>query len=417
VPGRTHRIEVNHPTAKGGGFSLPLDTMRRENRQVYIYPASHIASSHVVCICFVSTGYASKHGLFFSVGLVYMPTAKTSPARVLGVNNGHWDTKLPCFVFDKRSKLTEGPIVQSFPLLFPGLNPRANMLEVFKPYFERVAFSFVNDAFRNIVVNPRLETALSAPAKPQAPYGGTGSPTLQGASVLDRLLAIGFYLRARIGFSCRVCSDVNNSEINAKYALRRNQTRLVNVNRAGNVPLSADKHQIDLTLAVWEQTALIFTTLKGDGETSVNSPQAYSAVFGKADYPVVIWLRGPFTEFTLYFPAILELVRISNFCDASHGRLCSQTKAVADLTVICLMQSILSEYLSFESAFGKPVARLVAALKRITQSPLLVLVRLKLKVNHKLHTFKYGVQFDRCQPFYSGGRASSLRLNPRVSGA
>jgi hypothetical protein len=359
----------------------------REHRLCYRSPAPNIESGVAVCVGFMSAGYTPKHGLTGAIFLVDMPAHKALTAGVSWVNNKNRDACFARFIFNKAAKLGESPVVQAFPLLFVGLSPGADILEVFKTNRALGAFSFGNDATRDVVVNPLLETALSSAHFPKPTLRGFGSFLLQHGAAFNVPLALCFYVFAAELFSPGIGSDVNDSKINAKNAFWFQQIGVVKVTNRSDIPLAANKHQIHFTLAMLEQLALMFTTNKPDLNSSGQRPNRHSIIGQKPKNPVVIGLcaRGAKRALGLF----IQLVGIGHFGNTAHRHLRRQSKLFSNRSVNQLMQIVLPKSLIFPGLKGNPMTRGIAPFKRLLKKLRLFRCRLQFEVGDQFHNFKY----------------------------
>ena len=73
-----------------------------------------------------------KHGLTGAVLFGDMAAGRALTAGIKRVNHKNRNAGQTRLVFNKAAQFGESPVVQAFPLLFIGLSPCANVLEVFK---------------------------------------------------------------------------------------------------------------------------------------------------------------------------------------------------------------------------------------------------------------------------------------------
>ena len=152
----------------------------REHRLCYSSPAPNVESGVLVGVCFVSAGQTPKHGLTGAIALVDMSARRALAAGVARIDRDHRDACHCSLIFDKATKLSEAPVVQSSPQrLIDGLSPFADTFEIFNGNRTTGAFCFGNDLTRDVVVDPLLKPALSAAQFPQPTFRGSCTFFLQ----------------------------------------------------------------------------------------------------------------------------------------------------------------------------------------------------------------------------------------------
>ena len=355
----------------------------REQRLCYSSPAADIDSGVTVCVGFMSTGCTPKHGLTGAVFLVNMSAHRALAAGMTGVNNDNRNAMLAGFVFDKATQFSESPVMQSFPLLFIGLSPSANMLEVFKAYRALGAFCFGNDATRDVVVNPLLKTALSAAHFLEPSSRGSCSFLLQSGSALLVPLAIGFYVFSAELFARGIRSDVDDPHINPKNPLRSQQIGIVEITDRSDIPASTNEHQIDFAFAVLQQATLMVAANIPDLNASVQRPDRNVVIGNKPKNPLIVGLRAQRAKNTLRF--LIELVGISDFGNTAHGDLRGQVKAIPRRLVDQLVQIKLPERFCVPRLLRNPVTGGVALFQRLLEQFCLFGRRLQFDVSDKFH--------------------------------
>lgn len=355
----------------------------REHRLCYGSPAPDIESGVAVCVGFMSASCTPKHGLTGTVLFVDMSTHETLTASIARVNNEDRNACHLRFIFDKAAQFGESPVVQTFPLLFIGLNPGADILEVFKTNCAMGAFSFGNDATRYVVVDPLLETALSSAHFPKPTFGGSCAFLLQYGAAFSVPLTLCFYVLAAELLARGIGSDINDTQVNPKNTFRRQQIRVVKITNSGDIPMAANKHQIHFAFAMLEQLALMFATNKPDLDTSVQRPNRNLVIRQKTKNPVVVGLCAKWAKNALRF--LVQLVGIRDLSDATNGNLRSQLKTTPNFLINNLMQIKLPECFSIPRLFRNPATRLITPLQRLLKQYGLFWRGLQFNVSYKFH--------------------------------
>ena len=333
------------------------------------------------------TGKTQKLGLGFPVALVDVPAFSTSTAGIAGVDNRDRNSGLLGFVLDKGAKLAEAPIVQSVALLFSGLNGFSNVRKVFHRNRQTGAFSSGNDCLADAVILVLLKPLLPAAHLAKTLLCSPRSYALQRRPTFGIVPALGFDRRTGILVARAVGGYVNHAEVNTQHAIWREEFRVVEVAHSGEIPLSAHEHEIDFTLSMLEQFALMVAANVGNLIAPSQKPDGNNIFGAKTKDAVIVRLRGMFSERALYF--LVNLVRVGNFCNAAYRDLRGDFKLGAQFVITKFMKVVLPKDLGFPRFAGQPVTSLVATLKRGAQRCLLIFSRVQFEIGYKFHTFKY----------------------------
>lgn len=395
--------------------------MRKRFRHVYKYPTRDIAGGIQVGIIAMSAGLTPKLGLCFSIGFGNMPTFKTSPARIAWINCFDRKSGSLSFVLNESTKLAKPPVIQSFPLLFIGLNPASDMRQVFKRNTHAVAFSSRNDSFRDAMVLMLLKSFLSAAHLTKATFCCARTNTLQLCSSLGISNPVCFDSSSGILVAETVGCDVDNTHVNSKHSIRGEQSRVVEVAHGADVPLASHEHKINFPLAMLQQSSLMLATYKRYLVSAGKKPDRNHVSIDKPEYSVIVWLCGVLAKYTNFL--LIKLVSISNFSDTAHSNLGGQTKATSKFSVKRLMHVVLAKYALFKGRLGEPITCLVTTLKRTSQSGFLLWGWSQLKVSNKFHVSsiehnKIAFNIGECEKGAAYAAALSLPgINARVSRA
>lgn len=355
----------------------------REQRLSYGSPAGDVSRGVLVCVCFVPAGKTPELGLGFSVSLGDVSAGRTRPAGVAWVDGHTRDSDALRLVFDEGAKLPESPVVQPFPLLLAGLNPLADMRQVFQRNAEAGAFSSGNDCLRYAVVLVLLEPPLFAAHLPKAALCCFGADALQDGASFGVAFAVLLDCCAGVLVAFAVRGDVHDTHVNAEHSVRREQSRVIEVAHGAEIPLAAHEHQIDFAFAMLKQATLMLATDEDDLVPPIQKPKRNDVIGAETQDTVIVWLRAVFAECALFLG--VQLIGISHFRDAAHGYLSGEPEAFPQLGITRLVQVVLPEYLGLKCPLREPVARLVATLKRSAQSVFLLWRWLQTKVGNEFH--------------------------------
>lgn len=122
--------------------------------------------------------YAGERLLGLAIGFIDHTTARASAARVARINCDNRNAGQLRLVRQELAELGKRPPMQTVALRFPGLNPLANMRQVFDGNREAGAFGARNDLLGDAVVDVLAEASLLSAEFLQSPLGGLGASAL-----------------------------------------------------------------------------------------------------------------------------------------------------------------------------------------------------------------------------------------------
>lgn len=355
----------------------------RKHWTVYGALASNVARRVMVCVVFMPAGHTRKTGLAFPVALVGIPARAALPARVARIDGNNRNSGLLGLVLHKTSQLPKGPVVQAFPLLFVGLNPRADMRQIFERDTEAGAFRSGDNCFGNTVIFVFLKSLLLAADGAKSALCRPSADPLQGGSPLGVARPVSLDLGAGVLVSKTVRCKVDDAEINSEYAFWREQLRVVKVANGGQIPLAAHEHQVHLALAMLQQLALMVAADVRNLGAPCERPDRNQVAGHQSDDPIVIRLRRVLSENPLHL--LVSLVGVGGFLDTLNRCLSRQGKSFAQVPVVRLLQVVLAKHLRLKRLRRQPVARLVASLQRCAKQLFLLRVGLQSKVGNEFH--------------------------------
>lgn len=307
---------------------------------------------------------------------------------VARIDFDHGDANAAGLVFYKLPKLGERPGMQASALRAAGLNATANVGQVFDPNRAARAFSLGNEHFRNNVVGVVAKAGLLAREFLQPALGCFGAALLKPGLAAGKFAADVLDSGPGVAVAVAIEGDVDHAEIDANHVRYACLFRVWDVAGASQIPLAADKHQIDFALAVGEQRPLSSATDKVDLLASGQCPDAYTVVGQEPDDAVIIGLGGVPAETALaVFPSLVGIGRLG---DAADGRLRGQAEHYPDLGIGQFVQVELPDLASLEASSREVIAGLIATLKRLPKQGLLLWRRLKLDVGNQLHILHIG---------------------------
>jgi hypothetical protein len=330
-----------------------------------------------------TTFLTNEFGLSPAVGLGCMPAMATSPAGIPWVYEEDRNASELRLVGDKSSEFVEGPLAESFSLLFSNRYPEA--LEVFKDYASPGVFGGLNDSFGNGVVGGAFESSFPAGELPEMPFGGRSPLFLEGflegghfgADVIHSLpgevLPIGS------------CGEIDYPEINSERPLwfKRCSVRDFDAETKVKIALAIDKVGLssDSTLVKLGVRAEDNRYLK----PSVKTENRDGIEVFEGENPAVVYDGGVLPEDMK--PLLLGSIGFRNLADGPDGKLCGKTVGRTDMGVNKVVESYLSEFLLLEGYPGDVVASFVEDLDGSHQRNLLFFGREEFDFDCKLHGY------------------------------
>jgi hypothetical protein len=176
----------------------------------------------------------------FTLLRVNVPTLGAGLTGVGGRNEHDGDACNIGFVFNEHTKLVERPMIRSTPLRLASrllIQTISNARKVFKCQCSIQLSCFVDQRFRDIVIQPLLEALFSA-GEPSQQFSGTASAlALNPTSDLAISVSNGLNLFAAPGLSSTGGGDVSPTQINSNHLWSLASRRTINLNYKVDVVL------------------------------------------------------------------------------------------------------------------------------------------------------------------------------------
>jgi len=346
-----------------------------------------------------TTFLADEFGLRLPVGLCDMPTLRTSPTGVPRIDEEDRDARKPCFVGNKPSEFVEGPLAESFTLLFSNRYPEA--LEVFKGDASSGVFGNLNDVLGNRVVGGALKHTLPTRELFEMPFSGVRSFLLK--SFLDGRHPGTDTIHHFPGelLSVRCGCEVDDAEIHSQRSLRNERRPIGNFNTeeekeiafgVNKVGLSTDPALVELGVCAEDDGYL---------ESPVKAQDAYrvQSLEGK-DALVVDESRMLLEDVE---PFLFGPVRFGNLADGADGKLGGKTIPVPNVVIAKMVKPNLAELLVLEGHGGGVVTGFVENLNGLYQRILLLAGWKELYLDCKFHGVYSSTTSIGCQAGKEGG--------------
>lgn len=276
------------------------------------------------------------------------------------------------FVRDVLAKLVESPVGKPCSLPTSGLNPSANACQFFQGNRGLGALRRLHNGFRYGVVDVFLVAGLFAGNLAKLALGGLRSFALQIPAAMREDAPLSLDVGARVLLAVGVRREIDDAQVDAEHVIDVDGIWILDVAHASNIEHAVYQHQIDFTLAVFEQLALPSAALKGNGQPAVNRPDRDRIIALKAKDTIIVWLRGVLAKCAARL--FVKLVAIGHFGDTPNSDLSSQSKCLTTRLIGVLVQLKLSKALSLPSLFGQPITRSIRSLKRSFERRVLLLI-------------------------------------------
>jgi hypothetical protein len=164
--------------------------------------------------------HAGKCRLSLSIGLVDHPALRTGPAGVAWINGDDRDAGKLRFICGEPAKLGKRPPMRTAALRLAGLNPVANMRDVFDRNHAAGAFGVRNSFLRYVVVHVLAKAGLLPAQSLKAALCSFGAAALQAGMAARELLSNALDFSIGKGSPFAVIGNVYDAEINALERLR-----------------------------------------------------------------------------------------------------------------------------------------------------------------------------------------------------
>lgn len=333
---------------------------------------------------------AGERRLSPSIGLINHTASRACSACVARIDCGYRNAGQFRLVGKELAKLGEGPTMQTVALGFSGLNPFANMRQVFNGNRKAGAFSPRNNLLRDAVVDVFAEPGFLPGKFLETALGRLRSLSLKARLTLGKFGSNALDIGTAVAGAVTIESDIDHAEINAKDALNADLFRVRHVADASEIPLSFDVHQINLALAVGEQRPLALSADEWNLDPAFERPDRDRITANEAENPIIEGLGRVLTEMALTLP--IKLVGVGNLGNAADCGLCRKLEAFSALRIGQLVKRELLKLGGFPRSRGQPIASLIAAFKRVTEGLFLLSRWQQLDVCNQLHASYIEVQ-------------------------
>jgi len=299
-----------------------------------------------------------------------VPAGTTRPAGVARVAEEDGDTSLLRLVRNELPQLIECPSTKHpSELASKTVGSVSDSLEVFEAKCLTRGKSGLDKPLADVVIDPRLETALTPPKAAQVPIRrlavafhslmlkARAKAAHTTTNCLDRFTAI------LLAFGVR--GDLNNTKIDAKSSpVGVGRRGLFDITDSREEPDSCNNAQIGLSLLRGKKMSLMLPAGEGKGDAAIESSDRN---LGLRHLPgqdtIIVGNSARGAKDTLYVP--VEFVSIGDFGDTPDHQLCGKCELVSDAGVAGFMYIVLLKDLIIPRPLTQCVAGFISPSKRL----------------------------------------------------
>ena len=315
-----------------------------------------------------------------------MATLRTFTAGISGIDLNQRHARKDGLVFEELPQLRECPRVQNRALSFPSPDSRPDTSQFFYGNPAHCAFGFLNDLFRNGMVDGLGKASFLARQLFEVAFGGRRASGLKFFPEFAMAEAHIVQVGAAEGFAIGICGNDHDAHIDAKKFIHVLRFRIIDIASRSQKELAAMVDQIGLALL---REKLLFLALPGRIRhrlASIHCPDAH-ALFADAEDAGIV-ADGPMLGKTpLDF--LVQLVGIGDLAEDMHGHLGAEREPLAGRVVQQFMQIELAKGLPFPRFIAQPVRALVGSLQRAQQQLVLFGIRIQTDFRCNLQQLNY----------------------------
>lgn len=303
----------------------------------------------------MATRLAEEILLALPVGLFAVPTGRTHPRRVAGVDRNNGNTNDHRFVFDESAQLAERPNGKPIPCITTtSRDPFANTSEVFQGNSATGAFGGFDDAFRDDMILVSAESRFLTRQPLQFLLRPLRASTLQPSTLQFVFLPSQFDLLSAMSRSVTICRDIYDAKIDTQNVRRRSRVGAVILHLDVQIETVSSLHQSGTRWPFPGEAGPLKVANNGrQANTANNSGQSESPVrFSKREYLLVV--VGARRGKRRLWCHLVCGARPSDCPDRKVGR---QSKFDSEGSVDALLDGVLIGCLQFTTGLNRPIAR------------------------------------------------------------
>ena len=316
--------------------------------------------------------------------LINTTAARAGVGSISWVNENYENPRKPGFVFDKLPQLGECPGVVLPPLAFPNRDAISYSSKVFEGDTQTAVFGLRNNTLADYVIGVSGKPLLFARALLEESLRCLCIFRLKFGAKLGMALSKSVYLTTGVGLPIGVCSDILNTQINAKKFRNPAGRRLFYLTNLVKIKIPIPVNKVSFPSQVLKKLKMLIPGNKKDLDPAIyrpdrdgllrQLPRKDALVIGDAAMPVEFPLR-----------ALVELVGISNLRQHPHYNLGCEVEPTPEVIIEKVVQIILAEYLCFPGMLADMVGSGIHYFQRLEKSLMLLFGGLKFNLGNQLH--------------------------------
>jgi hypothetical protein len=307
----------------------------------------------------------------------------------------HHNTGNGCLVYEEGTQLGEGPSRVHGALAFSDRYPVTDALEVFQGDTAFGVFSFVDDAFRDDVVDVGTETGLVSRKLFEMTLGTLCASGLEAVAKSLHPLAHSFRFITGVRFPIGVGSQIADAEVYSEPVSGVNRRTIGDLNRNIQVPLTLAKHEIGLSAHTFEPSPMVWSGYEGHEDASSEREQRHTVHGLKGHNALVVGHTAVQLEVRPLAP--VSLVRLADLGDSAHRHLRRESESVPQVPVVEMVKTDLVPGSVLEGALCQPLASLVDSLHGGEQVRRLFGCGEQLGNRNQFHTLECSTPRTTCQ--------------------
>lgn len=285
-----------------------------------------------------------------------MSTLRAFTAGVAGINLDQRYARKDRLVFQEGSQLCECPRVKNRSLRFPSPYPRPYPCKFLDGDTAIRAFGFLDDLFRNRMVDVGGKASFLAGEFLQVALGRLALRCLKVGTEFAMPITDVVDHRAGERISIRIGGNLNYAKIDSEKVVNNNLFGIGNIARCSQKPLAAMVDQVRFTILVLEHLFLAWSSRIWNWFSAVKSPDAYPVIAVAEDAGIVTdgsMLGKPALDFLIKFVGIADLGKKTN------NNLRRKWKSQSRFMVDRFVERERSVYFPFPCLMAHPIAALV----------------------------------------------------------
>jgi hypothetical protein len=314
-----------------------------------------------------------------------MATLRAFTTGVAGIDLDKRYSRKDGFVPQEASQLCECPRVKNRSLFAPSPNPRSYTRQFFDGDTAIRAFGFLNDLFRNAMVDVCSKASFFAREFLQVTFCRLTLRRLKVGTKFAVAIANIIHGRATVSLTIGVCGNLDNTKINTEKIIYIAWRRLCNIAGSSQKPFPTMVDQVRLSLLMFEKFLLLWPSRVRNCFSTSERPYAYP-VFSETKDSGIVTDGSMLRETTLNF--LVQFVGVGNLRKQPNNYLRRQRKSKTHFMVEYLMEREWRKNLLLPCLMTDPVGTLIRRLKSLQQNFLLLCTGVQSDFGYKFHLFE-----------------------------